>query len=182
MKNTQGQFFICPCGVYGVFVRAVTVFLLCRCSLTSTLQKPCTCFALFSVSGTLHCYRDKNSASAFPPQLPLLHICDPAGVGITAMWRSRIADRYNAPRSVSRVRSGFRDDCVGGLSVFCCHMLSLLSFYSFFASLKAPYRVLRPASAMTTPQGSGLRPTILQGKSSPKNHAKKHYWRLTKKI
>lgn len=24
--------------------------------------------------------------------------------------RSRIADRYNAPRSVSRVRSGFRDD------------------------------------------------------------------------
>ena len=51
MKNTQGQFFICPCGVYGVFVRAVTVFLLCRCSLTSTLQKPCTCFALFSVSG-----------------------------------------------------------------------------------------------------------------------------------
>ena len=65
MKNTQGQFFICPCGVYGVFVRAVTVFLLCRCSLTSTLQKPCTCFALFSVSGTLHCYLCKNSASAF---------------------------------------------------------------------------------------------------------------------
>ena len=31
------------------------------------------------------------------------------------MWRSRIADRYNAPRSVSRVRSGFRDDCVGGV-------------------------------------------------------------------
>ena len=109
----KGQFFICPCGVYGVFVRAVTVFLLCRCSLTSTLQKPCTCFALFSGSGTLHCYRGKNSASAFPPQLPLLHICDPAGVGITAMWISRIADRYNAPSSVSRVRAGFRDDCVG---------------------------------------------------------------------
>ena len=31
------------------------------------------------------------------------------------MWRSRIADRYNAPHSVSRVRSGFRDDCVGGV-------------------------------------------------------------------
>ena len=57
----------------------------------------------------------KTCASAFPPQLPLLHICDPAGVGITAMWRSRIADRYNAPRSVSRVRSGFRDDYVGGV-------------------------------------------------------------------
>ena len=73
------------------FVRAVTVFV---CSIS---------------------FRCKNSASAFPPQLPLLHICDPAGVGITAMWRSRIADRYNAPRSVSRVRAGFRDDCVGGV-------------------------------------------------------------------
>ena len=82
--------FICSCGVY-VFVRAVTIF-------------------ASSIS-----FRGKNSASAVPPQLSPLHICDPAGVGITAMWRSRIADRYNAPRSVSRVRAGFRDDCVGGV-------------------------------------------------------------------
>lgn len=59
----------------------------------------------------------KTCASAIPPQLSLLHICDPAGVGITAMWRSRIADRYNAPHSVSRVRSGFRDDYEGGIVV-----------------------------------------------------------------
>ena len=62
MENTQGQFLICSCGVYVVFVRAVTVFA---------------------------SYRGKNSASAFPPQLPLLHICDPAGVGITAMCGDR---------------------------------------------------------------------------------------------
>ena len=31
------------------------------------------------------------------------------------VWRSRIADRNNAPRSVSRARSGFRGDCVGGV-------------------------------------------------------------------
>ena len=37
----------------------------------------------------------------------------------------------NAPRSVSRALTGFRDDYEGGLSVFCCHMLFLLSFYSF---------------------------------------------------
>ena len=90
MKICRGGYLICPCGVYGVFVRAVTVL----------------CIAVAA----------KTCASAFPPQLPLLHICDPAGVGITAMlWRSRIADRNNAPRSVSRVRSGFRDDCVGGV-------------------------------------------------------------------
>ena len=39
----------------------------------------------------------------------------PLGSGLPqCVWRSRIADRYNAPRSVSRVRSGFRDDCVWG--------------------------------------------------------------------
>ena len=114
MEIRRGRFLICPCGVYGVFVRVVTVFLLCRCSLTSTLQKPCTCFALFSVSGTLHCYRGKNSASAFPPQLSLLHICDPAGVGDKNLPQCclEIADSSlrNAPRSVSRALTSFRDD------------------------------------------------------------------------
>ena len=33
------------------------------------------------------------------------------------LWRSRIADRYNAPRSVLRARSGFRDDYEGGIVV-----------------------------------------------------------------
>ena len=62
MKICRGGYLICSCGVYGVFVRAVTVFA---------------------------SYSGKNSASAFPPQLPLLHICDPAGVGITAMCGDR---------------------------------------------------------------------------------------------
>ena len=38
----------------------------------------------------------------------------PRGV---CVWRSRIADRYNAPHSVSRVRSGFRDDEESALQV-----------------------------------------------------------------
>ena len=91
---------------------------------TSTMQKgwvlsaPAVYMYLFALSQFLRApfhSAAKTCASAFPPQLLLLHICDPAGVGITAMWRSRIADRYNAPRSVSRVRAGFRDDCVGGV-------------------------------------------------------------------
>ena len=36
------------------------------------------------------------------------------GRNYRTVWRSRIADRYNAPRSVSRVRSGFRDDDMDG--------------------------------------------------------------------
>ena len=111
MKNTQGQFFICSCGVYGVFVRAVTVFLLCRCSLTSTLQKPCTCFALFSVSGTLHCYRCKNSASAFPPQLPLLHICDPAGVYGEKLPQCCLPPRPKVLKNLKGVKLGQKQKC-----------------------------------------------------------------------
>ena len=42
----------------------------------------------------MHCYRCKNSASAFPPQLPLLHICDPAGVWITAMCVENFTDAF----------------------------------------------------------------------------------------
>ena len=121
-----------------------------------------------SLALVLHCLRflehciaiaAKTCASAFPPQLPLLHICDPAGVcgnnyrnvfcplalkglknvkGVKlgqkhnvryCVWRSRIADRNNAPRSVSRVTTSFRDDDEGGLSTPCCLMLFLLSFY-----------------------------------------------------
>ena len=57
MKNTQGQFFYLP--------------LRCKCCIRSR----CHSFMHCSIS-----FRGKNSASAFPPQLPLLHICDPAGV------------------------------------------------------------------------------------------------------
>ena len=34
---------------------------------------------------------------------------------VLCAWRSRIADRNNAPRSVSRVHFGFRDDYMGGV-------------------------------------------------------------------
>ncbi|MBR3946356.1 MAG: hypothetical protein IKJ56_04550, partial [Bacteroidales bacterium] len=56
------------------------------------------------------------------------------GKNKSAVMRVEIADSRlrNAPRSVSRALTGFRDDYEGGLSVFCCHMLFLLSFYSFF--------------------------------------------------
>ena len=47
-------------------------------------------------------------------------------------WRLRleIADSSlrNAPRSVSRASTSFRDDCRGGLSVFCCPLLSLVVY------------------------------------------------------
>ena len=42
-------------------------------------------------------------------------------------WRLRLeisdSSLRNAPRSVSRASTSFRDDCRGGLSVFCCPML-----------------------------------------------------------
>ncbi len=57
MKNTQGQGFNLPLWrIWGIRSR-------------------CHSFMHCSIS-----FRGKNSASAFPPQLPLLHICDPAGV------------------------------------------------------------------------------------------------------
>ena len=41
----------------------------------------------------------------------------------------------NAPRSVSRATTSFRDDCWGGLSVFCSPKLLRLSFYLFYDNL-----------------------------------------------
>jgi len=120
MEICRGGFLICPCGVYDVFVRAVTVFLLCRCSLTSTLQKPCTCFALSSVSGTLRAIAAKTPPALFHRSYRCYIYVTPLGSGEKlpqCVWRSRIADRNNAPRSVSRVRSGFRDDYEGGIVV-----------------------------------------------------------------
>lgn len=47
----------------------------------------------------------------------LIALCFGQKRAACCLWRSRIADRYNAPRSVSRVRSGFYDDGVRRLPV-----------------------------------------------------------------
>jgi len=111
-------------------------FLLCRCSLTSTLQKPCTCFALFSVSGTLHCYRCKNSASAFPPQLPLLHIFDPAGVYGEKLPQCCLPPRPKVLKNLKGVKLGWQKTC--GAVV---RLLFLLSFSTFTTTLTISFFV-----------------------------------------
>ena len=86
-NRREGWVFICPCGVYGVFVRAVTVF---ACSIS---------------------FRGKNSASAFPPQLPLLHICDPAGVCGEKLPQCCLPPRPKVLKNLKGVKLGQKQTC-----------------------------------------------------------------------
>lgn len=64
-NNRSEHFFIIPfIFIIVCWFSRCHSFLLCRCSLTSTLQKPCICFALSSVSGTLYAIATKTCANA----------------------------------------------------------------------------------------------------------------------
>ncbi len=78
-----------------------------------------------SLALVLHCLRFLEHCIAIAAKTPpaLSHRSYRCYIYVTPLgsklpqcvWRSRIADRYNAPRSVSRALTGFRDDCVGGV-------------------------------------------------------------------
>ena len=71
------------------FLSAPAVYMVCSSALSQFLQAPFHSAA-------------KTCASAFPPQLSLLHICDHAGVEITAMC-VEIADSRPLQRSPVRI-------------------------------------------------------------------------------
>ena len=113
--------------------------------------------------------------------------------GIVCLWRSRIADRNNAPRSVSRVRSGLRDDCVGGLWQGITAMLFALLALNGLKNVKGvklgwaktcgnDHEIANSCLRNTPRWGLGCDLLYCKGNPPQKNHAKKHYWRLTKKI
>ncbi len=69
-----------------------------------------------------------------PPPLMALRTLRALNLGKNVrycVWRSRIADRNNAPRSVSRASTSFRDDCEVGerpTSSVGCHFVLFLFF------------------------------------------------------
>ncbi len=110
MKNTQGQFFNLPL----------------RC--IWCIRSRCHSF--------MHCYRCKNSASAFPPQLPLLHICDPAGVCGKELPQCCLSPRPKVLKNLKGVKLGWQKTC--GAVV---RLLFLLSFSPFTTTLTISFFV-----------------------------------------